>query len=40
MPRSDVAKLLLLQPLINSSASQLIWPFGLAECGGFVDVYW
>lgn len=40
MPHSDVAGLLLLQPLINSKASQLIWPFGLAECSGFVAVYW
>ena len=33
MPRSDVAGLVLLQPLINSCVSCLIWPFGLAECG-------
>ena len=39
MPHSDVAGLLL-PPLINSKASQLIWPFGLADCSGFVDVYW
>lgn len=40
MSPSDVAGLFLLQPLINSSVSRFIWPFGLAECSGFVGVYW
>lgn len=36
VPPSDVAGL----PLINFNVSQLILPFGLAECSGFVVVYW